>query len=54
MKVLKTFPTFLPFPEGEGLFGSGVTPAGATVEGGLGRVREGSPRERTTTWHLCS
>lgn len=30
------------FPEGEGLCGSGVTPAGTTVEGGLWRVREGS------------
>lgn len=35
MEVLKKFPTFLPFSEGEGLSGSGVTPVGATVEGGL-------------------
>lgn len=30
------------FPEGEGLSGSGVTPAGTTVEDGLWCVREGS------------
>lgn len=30
------------FPEGDGLSGSGVTPVGATVECGLGRVKEGS------------
>lgn len=33
MEVLQKFLTFLPFPGGEGLSGSGVTPAVATVEG---------------------
>lgn len=53
-EVLKQSPTFLPGPEGEGLSGSGVTLAGATVEGGRWGVRERSPKERTTTGHLRS
>ena len=35
MGVLKKFPTSLPFPEREVLSGSGVTPAGTSVEDGF-------------------
>lgn len=35
MRVRRESVTFLPFPEGLGLSGSGVTPVGAAVEGGL-------------------
>lgn len=34
--IFKKFPEFLPFPEGEGLSGCGVTLAVTTVEGGTG------------------